>query len=591
MVSFRPTLFPDQSFDVQHRDDGAILIRSDLALPGDREHVIAPVMEWAKLKPDAAAFAERKDEDALTWRFLTWSALRNDIYRIGNALLENGLGQHSPLVMACRNSLDAARLICSALYVGVPVVPVTPAILNAGDDRLRPVLEKVAAGAVFVDDGNRLAGFGDSILRLASRSQMTGVTLLAELSASTHGAESVDGAHAALKLHHRAKIMFTSGSAGNPKGVVQTFGMLAANRTANAMITASRPIENAQFIDWMPWSHVMGGNIIFNRSLLAGATLYIDDGRPVEGQFARTIENLKSVSPDSFTSAPLAFSMLIDAFERDADLARGFLRNMRFMTFGGAAMSTVVAGRFHALAERLFGERITLCSGYGATEASGSALLQTGAFHRSDLLGLPIPGLTAKLTPGDGGYELGLSGPMVFSEYLNDPEATGAAFDDEGFFKTGDLVTFDTIEDGLVFSGRASVAFKLDSGTWVNADGLRRSLIETLAPLAQDAIICGEGRRDVRALILPREEGFKAEFGCSVGEMLENGRRTLEAFVRKRLQQANAGSGSSRRIARAAFLDKPVSNAAGEINDKGHVNQRRCLATRRAQVEELYRDC
>ena len=387
-----------------------------------------------------------------------------------------------------------------------------------------------------------------------------------------------------------AKYLFTSGSTGMPKGVPQTFGMMAGVIAGQEGLRAE-PVDPdliPQSLEWMPWSHISAGNIGFNAVLWNGGTVFLDEGKPIPGQFETTIKNLYEVSPSVFGSAPIAFGMLADAMERDPSLRRSFFKNLRYMGYGGATLSNDVNQRLQALAVLETGHRIPLTTMYGATETQGVTVTHW-ATERVGLVGLPLPGITIKLVPNGGKLEVRVKGPTVTTGYVADAQRTAEAFDEEGFYKLGDAARFVDDADpaqGLVFDGRVTEDFKLDSGTWVSVGTLRPDLVAACSPYVLDAVITGQDKPFAAAMVWLSAAGLKLlADDPGPGTPLEK----LAAILRARLAAFNAAAGgSSRRVARFVLMTEPPSIDGGEITDKGYVNQRATLARRDALVQALY---
>jgi feruloyl-CoA synthase len=398
-------------------------------------------------------------------------------------------------------------------------------------------------------------------------------------------------ARAALTPATVAKYLFTSGSTGMPKGVPQTHAMMAGVIAGQEGLRTDTPgAEVSDSLEWMPWSHISAGNIGFNSVLWNGGTLWIDEGKPLPGMFETTIKNLYEVSPVVFGSAPIAFSMLASAMESDPVLRASFFRNLKYMGYGGATLSNDVYERMQALAVAETGHRVPLTTMYGATETQGVTVVHW-ITERVGLVGLPLPGIALKLVPVGAKYEVRVKGPTVASGYHKDPEKTAAAFDEEGFYKLGDAARFVDPEDpskGLVFDGRVTEDFKLDTGTWVSVGVLRPDLVAACSPYVHDAVIAGQDKPFIAAMVWPSPAGLATLVADPApGTPLEK----LEAILRDRLGAFNAAAGgSSRRVARVAILTEPPSIDAGEITDKGYVNQRATLERRAKVVEGLYAD-
>jgi feruloyl-CoA synthase len=416
-----------------------------------------------------------------------------------------------------------------------------------------------------------------------------GTLPLSELTETTPG-PAVDAARERLTHATVAKYLFTSGSTGMPKGVPQTHGMFAGVIAGGEGLRTEPqdPDDPPQGLDWMPWSHISAGNIAFNGNLWAGGTLHLDEGKPIPGMFETTIKNLYEVSPIVFGSAPVAFGMLAEAMERDPALRRTFFKNLRYMGYGGATLSNDLYDRLQALAIAETGMRIPITTMYGATETQGITVVHW-VTERVGLIGLPLPGITLKLAPNGTKLEVRVKGPTVTSGYHNDPEKTAAAFDEEGFYKLGDACRFVDPDDpakGLVFDGRVTEDFKLDSGTWVSVGTLRPDLVAACSPYVHDMVVAGQDKPFIGVLAWPSPAVLQTLAQAAPGS---DPVETLTALVAEQLGRFNAAAGgSSRRVGRLIVLRTPPSIDAGEITDKGYVNQRAALAARADLVAKLY---
>jgi feruloyl-CoA synthase len=411
-----------------------------------------------------------------------------------------------------------------------------------------------------------------------------GTIPLAALTA-TEPTPTVEAARARIDHATVAKYLFTSGSTGRPKGVPQTHGMMAGVIAGQEGLRAETEAagDPPQGLEWMPWSHISAGNISFNGNLWAGGTLHLDEGRPIPGMFETTIKNLYEVSPVVFGSAPIAFGMLAEAMEGDAALRASFFKNLRYMGYGGATLSNDIYERMQALAIAETGQRIPLTTMYGATETQGVTVVHWQT-ERVGLVGLPLPGISLKLVPNGAKLEVRVKGPTVTSGYHNDPERTAQAFDEEGYYKLGDAARFVDPQDpaqGLVFDGRVTEDFKLDSGTWVSVGTLRPDVVAACSPYVFDAVIAGQDKPFVAALVWPSP--------AMLGGLGTDPLDALTTLLTERLVEFNrTAGGSSRRIARFVIMTEPPSIDAGEITDKGYVNQGAVLDRRDALVQALY---
>ena len=394
-----------------------------------------------------------------------------------------------------------------------------------------------------------------------------------------------------------AKYLFTSGSTGMPKGVLQTHRMMMAVVAGQEALRTEEPDPDdvPQSLEWMPWNHISAGNIAFNGNLSAGGTVHLDNGKPIPALFGETIKNLYDVSPRVFGSAPVAFAMLAEAMEKDPVLRQRFFSKLEYMGYGGATLSSDIYDRMQALAIAETGHRIPLTTMYGATETQGITVVHW-ITERVGLIGLPLPGLTLKLVPNGTKLEVRVKGPTVTPGYLNDEKKTAEAFDEEGFYSLGDAARFldeNKPEEGLVFDGRVTEDFKLSSGTWVSTGTLRADVVAACTPLLQDAVVCGLDKPYIALLAWPNIEGARAVAGLPADATPDEivAHPKVVAHVRDHLAAHNkAGGGSSTRIVRIHLMTEPPSIDGHEMTDKGYVNQRATLERRAHLVARLYEE-
>ena len=605
---FRPTVFPPRPTLVEQRADGTILLRcatppADPAQRGLGEFAA----HWAVQRGDTCAFAERESTSPdATWRMITWAEMWQQIQAVGAALLEMGLGADRPLLILSGNSIEHAVLALAAEHVGVPMAPVSPAYSLVSKDfaRLRDVVSLVPPGAIFAQDAAAFARALDVIGKpnvpvIAVHGARDGQHDWASLVATTvtpARRAAVQAAHDAIREDDLGRVLFTSGSTGVPKGVALSHGNLRA--VAAYYLESYRPLleRPSRYLDWLPWHHGLGGVLNMTRVVTLGGSHYIDDGRPLPGQFERTVRNMRDVASTVFTAVPAAWTMLVTAAERDPEVARNLFSEAVNFSYGGASLPRDVWDRIHALSERTIGERVAFCSGLACTESSGVGLYCTWPSETTGNIGVPMPGVSAKLVPlegGDGRYEIRIKGPSVFKGYVQRPDLTAAAFDEEGFFKMGDAVRLQDPSDparGLSFAGRVAEDFKLTNGTWVRTGAVRLTLVERCAPLLNDAVICGHDHDYLAALAWPNVAACRSlapELAALDAEALVRHPVVVEA-IRARLQAPAGGNGASLSVRRVMLMAEPPSMDANEIADKGYVNQAATRARRAHLVEALF---
>jgi feruloyl-CoA synthase len=594
-----------QAVNVERRDDGSIILTSPHPRAQPSVNLIEPLKKWAVARPDTTFVAQRGMGDE--WERVTWGEAKDKVWSIAAALLERGLGGNetggAPFAILSGNSIDHALVMLGAILAGAPAAPVSTSYsLQSTDfEKLKHVFALLQPKAIFVEDG---AAF----TRALGQVDLEGVTVIYGASApegidavplsqfyAAQAAPEVDAAYEAIAFDDVAKLMFTSGSTGLPKAVINTHRMLCTNAVSTKNLTLDPNPEPPVMVSWLPWNHAMGAHSGLNVVMAGGGSYYIDDGAPTPAAFPKTLRNLKDISPTTFSTVPVAYSFLVNELERDADLRKTFFAKLKFLSYGGAALSQDLADRLQKVSIATTGKRMAFSSGYGATETSPLIMRVHWNTDVTGLLGLPIPGSEIKLTPVGEKYEVRVRGDYVTPGYYKRPDLTEAAFDEEGFYCLGDGAKFADPDDpaqGLVFDGRVVEDFKLNTGTWVSAGTLRLQVIASADGLIRDGVITGLGQDYLGLMAWPNEEACRAIMGApdaSVEEICASP-LVLEA-LKTRLQGHNQNhKGSSTRIVRACLMSEPPSLDGGENTDKGYINQSATLERRAPLVKKLYED-
>jgi feruloyl-CoA synthase len=597
---FRPVRLGSTAASAERRADGSVLLKSKEELLSYPENLSQRLHHWAREAPQRTFLAQRKPNG--DWRHVTFADALLKARALGQALLDRGLNAERPVMILSENDLENAILALGALYVGVPYVPVSPSYSLLATDfaKLRRIADSIRPGLVFAASGQRYAKAIDAVFAssteivIARDPEGTSRATTFDQLLATTPSSAVDAAYEAVEAESIAKVLFTSGSTGFPKGVLFSHRMLCSNRQ---QVVQSLPFlvdEPPTLVDWLPWHHTFGGTQNLGIALYSGGSFYIDEGRALPELVMPTVQNLREIAPTIYFNTPKGFDALIPHFRRERALRERFFSRLQLIYYGGAKLPEPTWAALDELAIDTIGARVLIVSGLGSTEAGPTLTTTNWDPQRQALAGLPVPGVLVKLAPVGGKLELRCKGPCVTQGYWRDDRATRLAFDEEGFYCLGDaikLIDPERPERGLRFDGRIADNFKLTSGTWVNVFQLRESILNACAPYVRDVVIAGHDRDFIGALVFPDLEACRQLCGAlpaaPAREVLENSivrARFRELFLRLK----GEATGGSYRIERFIVEAAPPTLDTGEATDKSTVSQRAVLERRAETVAALF---
>lgn len=605
-AKYRPLKFGVTRATLRDGETGVHYLRADQDLGPFPARLTDRLVHWAKERPDQTLFARRvKNADGSSgdWKHITFAQALDAARRIGQGLLNRGLSAERPVLILSENDLEHALLALGCLYAGVAYCPTSPAysLISQDYDKLKHVIKTLTPGLVFASDALRysramLATVAEDVELVCTNGTVPGrdTTSFAALMA-TEPTPAVDAAMAATGPDTIAKFLFTSGSTKMPKAVINTQRMWCANQ---AQMTASMPVlaeKELVLVDWLPWNHTFGGNHNFGMVVYHGGTLYIDDGKPTPALMHETLRNLREISPTVYFNVPTGFEAIANAMKTDDQLRRTLLAKVNMFFYAGAALAQPIWDSLFESAEREVGERIVMGTGLGMTESGPFGIFVTSPNVNAGDLGLPTPGLELKLVDMQGKTEVRYKGPNITPGYWRQPEDSAEAFDEEGFFKTGDAVKWideTDVHQGLKFDGRIAEDFKLATGTFVSVGPLRGKIIAAGAPYIQDVVLTGLNMKEVGAMVFPTaavRQLADLPADASMHDVLD-APGVLAQFQKIVDELARSATGSANRIARLCLLADPPTIDRGEITDKGSINQRAVLTHRADTVAKLHSD-
>ncbi len=573
-------------------NDGSMLLESGWPLGPVADNTSEWLHHWAEKTPQQVFLIERSGAG---WREITYAETLQQVRALAAGLLDRGLGADTPVVVLSGPGIDHGLLMLAAHYIGVPIAPLAEqySLIPEACERLDYCVRTIKPAMVYAGDGDKFgAALGReslaTVTKLVSVNVPSGAMSFDSLLKAPVDA-SVDAASDLVTPDTLAKILFTSGSTGNPKGVPQTQRMITVNQAQYSSVMPMLSARAPKVVDWLPWNHVFAGNSNFYMMLSNGGTLVLDDGKPVKGLFDRTLENLSMHTGTLSFNVPIAYSLLVEAFRQDKSLKQRFFGDLDLIFYAGATLPSDVWDALKAMSVEVTGTLPMMTSSWGLTETAPACLLHYQGGAESGMIGVPLPQLSARLIPYQGNrFEIRVKGPNVISAYFEAPEKNAESFDDEGYFITNDAVVFvdaDDLSAGVRFDGRISEDFKLLSGTRVQAATLRLQVLKSLEGLVQDVVVTGADRKDVGLLIFPSP----AIGPASEGDVVTDAQYLADVSNRLRMLSKTA-TGTSTQVVRALIMANPPSIKDAEITAKGSLNINAILSCRQALLERLYDD-
>jgi len=590
--------------NVEQRVDGSMLLTSVAQLPEFANNLTDRLAHWATKTPDKTLIAQRRASDG-QWQRVSYAQALDKVQRIASFLLSQELSTERPIAILSGNSIEHFLLGLAAMYVGIPYSPISTAysLISTDYSKLRYISDKLTPGLVFVDDLNAYRTAIESVIpehcqvvAVAAGEGLSGyqVSVFDEM-LNTPISDEIKIANAQVNGDTIAKLLFTSGSTGMPKGVINTQRMLCANQQMLSVYFDFVKEQSVVICDWLPWNHTFGGNHNTGLALYNGGSLYIDEGKPVTKLMSTTINNLREIAPTIYFNVPKGYELLVKELKLHSDVAENFFSKLQVLYYAGAGLAQHVWDDLGALSIKYTGRKIPLLTGLGATETAPAALFARVEEAASGVVGVPAPGVELKLIPNQGKLEARVKGVSITPGYWRDEQKTSAAYDEEGFYCLGDALKFierDNPSRGFFFDGRVSDDFKLDTGTWVSVGTLKANMIHAFAPYIQDVVIVGRDRGFISALVFADLENCKTLIGSHAADFpmaqVVNDTAVREQFAQRLSSMAMLSTGSSTRVKRLVLQSKAANIDAHEMTDKGSLNSNAVIENRADIVEDIY---
>jgi len=598
---FRQVHFAPVEIDVTHRQDGSIIVSNRIPLgPLPVQQLSDYLRLHATQRPEHTFLAEPDAQAG--WRRISYAEARRQVDALSQWMLDLNLPDNRPIMVLSENSIRHALLQLAAMQIGIPVMPVSTAysLMSRTCGKIGDLVQRFQPSLIYACDPGRYGtalrlarSLGNAIL-LSDKAHEDLVDLIYDDGLAATPTQDLEDRYRRIGPDDTARLLLTSGSTGNPKAVIMTQRNILSSGVLWDQVWPFLAEKPLTMVDWLPWNHTAGAHGAFSMALRHGGTLYIDDGKPVPQLVDRTIAHMREIRPNVMTNVPRGLEMLVSCMEADPSIADDLFANLEVIVYGGAAVSPAILQKLEHFSVQATGRRIPLSSSLGSTETTMPATLIWWSPRTLGTLGLPAPGVEAKLIPDGERFEVRFRGDNITPGYYQDPKANQDAFDEEGFLKTGDALAWadpTEPEQGFVYAGRLAENFKLSTGTWVSVAKVRGELLDYLRPWIQDAVLAAPNQQELGAMLFVDFNSVRKQLpecaGLTEGDIALNA--ALQREVAKGIEQYNARfPASSTRIARAVLLDSPPNIDIGEITDKGHINQRGVLAQRSAAMQRMY---
>lgn len=571
--------------------------------------------ERVRRTPAACAY-RRFDLDDRCCTDISWQEAYTMVGRWQQALRREGLAPGDRVAIMVRNGLDWIGFDLAALGLGLVTVPL---YVNDRPDNFAYIIEQTDARLLLIEGVDHWQGITEVHHRLGCLQRIVSLTPACE--GDECDPRLVDLAHWLPEtatddvLLDRdggslASIVYTSGTTGNPKGVMLTHANILANAWAGAHAVPVYPDD--LFLSFLPLSHTLERTVGYYLPIMAGATVahvrsldkLADDFREVRPtllvsvpriyeRFHQRISERLAEGPDwkrklfnlavtigwrkfemqqgqrNWSAELLLWPMLDRLVARPVRAALG--GRIRLAISGGAPLNPSIARMFLA-----FG--VPVLQGYGLTETSPVVSVNLLQDNRPESVGPPLPGMEVKLSPKE---ELLVRGPSVMRGYWQNAEATIQAIDQNGWFHSGDLARIEK-SGHISITGRSKEIIVLANGEKIPPADMEQAIAGD--HLFDQVMIIGEGRSFLVALVVVNTAIWKKLAGAHCLDVSLNKGLTpqCEQKLLQRITARLASFPGYAQVRRVYVCSSPWEVAGGLLTAT--------LKLRRKQIEERHQD-
>ncbi len=518
---------------------------------------------------------------------ITWEQLLHEVGELVQGLQQRGIQPGERVALLSENRREWIVVDLALQFVGAWHVPLST---HASDEQLQEILEHCQPSLVIVESTRQFAelhqlGIDQSQLIAFDEHEMFGEGYsLADLSTSVPPQDTeqvlaiLRECQEVINPDDVCTLVYTSGTTGQPKGVMLSHKNLASNALALVQAYAEKPADRR--LNFLPFSHLYARTCDLYTWIARGSQLVLAHSRET------ILADCQATGPTLINGVPYFFQKVLEGLRQRGKLHQvGALQEalggkIRMASSGGAPLPTWVIETFQE-------HDLLLCEGYGLTETSPVITVSTPEARRPGSDGKPLAGVELRIS--DQG-EIETRGSHVMAGYYRDPAATEMVLHD-GWLKTGDLGHIDS--DGYLWiTGRRKEILVLSTGRKVSPSQLELAI--TGDPLVAQVIICGEGRKCLAALIVP-EPGELRRRILEAGLWIFSKRQAVNhplvrRWYREMLDERLSARAEFEQVAHFTILTRGFTPQSGEMTSKLSLRRDRIIENHQNEIEQMYSD-